>query len=724
MRFKALEIAQSRNAVKVTNDFSTIQEMYACNVFNDESMQTYLDKETYKSLKASIKDGTKISRETASQIAVGMKAWAMERGVSHYTHWFQPLTGTTAEKHDSFFEPDGERAVSKFSGDALVQQEPDASSLPSGGLRNTFEARGYTAWDPSSPAFIYENTSGKTLCIPTVFVSYTGEALDYKAPLLKSISLLDKAAMDVCQYFYNDVKKVSPSLGVEQEYFLVDKALFNQRPDLIMCGRTLFGYSAAKNQQMDDHYFGSIPDRVFNYMVDFENEALKLGIPLRTRHNEVAPGQYECAPQFEEINLAVDHNQLLMDLMDEVANRHGFKALFHEKPFGGMNGSGKHNNWSLMTDTGINLLSPGNNPLSNLSFLTFFVNTIKAFHDQADLIRASIASASNDHRLGANEAPPAIMSIFIGSTLTKVLEDLENNVKAKKGATADKTISIAQIPEILVDNTDRNRTSPFAFTGNKFELRAVGSSKSCASPMMVLNTAMANQLITFKEDVDALIGSKKMKKNEAILSVLRGYLKESKRILFEGNGYGDKWVKDAKGLGLSNLRDTPSALGAYVSDSTVEMMSKLGIFTKEELTARYHIELEDYVKKVQIEGRIIDDMTYTQVLPAAVKYQKILADNIIAMKGAGMAKAQIDASLEILEEVSGHANALKTKVDRMVEARKKANKMNDVEKQAKAYSSKVNAEFDDIRYHADKLERLVDDSLWTIPKYRELLHIK
>lgn len=723
MRFKALEIAQSRQPVKVSHKFSNIQEMYACNVFDDESMQAYLDKDTYKALKAAVSSGTKIGREMASQIAVGMKAWAMERGVTHYTHWFQPLTGTTAEKHDSFFEPDAGRAVSKFSGNSLVQQEPDASSLPSGGLRNTFEARGYTAWDPSSPAFIYENTSGKTLCIPTVFVSYTGEALDYKAPLLKSINLLDNAATSVCNYFYSDVKKVSASLGVEQEYFLVDKALYNQRPDLIMCGRTLFGYAAAKNQQMDDHYFGSIPDRVFNYMVEFEIEALKLGIPLRTRHNEVAPGQYECAPQFEDINLAVDHNQLLMDLMDEVANRHGFKVLFHEKPFAGINGSGKHNNWSLMTDTGINLLSPGNNPLSSLSFLTFFINTIKAFHDHADLLRASIASASNDHRLGANEAPPAIMSIFIGSTLTKVLEDMENDVKAPKGKTEDKTISIAQIPEILVDNTDRNRTSPFAFTGNKFELRAVGSSKSCASPMMVLNTAMANQLIEFKNDVDALI-NEGIKKNEAILTVLKEYLKDSKRILFEGNGYGEAWVEEAEKRGLSNLRDTPSALGAYVSEQTIKMMGDLGIFSKEELKARYHIELEDYLKKVQIEGRIIDDMTYTLVLPAALKYQKMLADNVIALKEAGMPKKQIEASIEVLEEVSDHINSLKTKVDRMVEARKDANKLDDIAKQAKAYSNKVNSEFDDIRYHADKLERLVDDSLWKIPKYRELLHIK
>ncbi|MCO4819679.1 MAG: glutamine synthetase III [Bacteroidetes bacterium] len=724
MRFKALEIALSRQPIEASRKFDSIQDMYAINVFNDDAMQSHLDKDTYKSLKKSVHDGTKISRSAATQIATGMKSWAMAKGVTHYTHWFQPLTGTTAEKHDSFFEPQDGRAVDKFSGDSLVQQEPDASSLPSGGLRNTFEARGYTAWDPSSPAFIYENTSGKTLCIPTVFVSYTGEALDYKAPLLKSIALLDKAATDVCKYFYSDVTKVGASLGVEQEYFLVDKALYNQRPDLIMCGRTLFGYAAAKNQQMDDHYFGSIPDRVFNYMVDFENEALKLGIPVRTRHNEVAPGQYECAPQYEEINLAVDHNQLLMDLMDEVANHHGFKVLFHEKPFAGINGSGKHNNWSLLTNTGVNLLSPGNNPLSNLSFVTFFINTIKAFHDNADLLRASIASASNDHRLGANEAPPAIMSIFIGSTLTKMLEDIENNVKATKGSPEDKTISIAQIPEILLDNTDRNRTSPFAFTGNKFELRAVGSSKSCASPMMVLNASMSHQLIQFKKDVDQRIAGQKEKKNDAILAVLRQYLKDSKRVLFEGNGYGDEWVVEAKKRGLSNLRDTPAALDAFISDQTVSMMNGLGIFKPQELKARHHIELEDYMKKVQIEGRIIDEMTYTHILPAALQYQKMVADNVNSLKASGIGKKQVDASMSVLEEVSEHINALKTKVDRMVEERKKANKLDSIEQQAKAYSAKVNSEFDDIRYHADKLERLVDDSLWSIPKYRELLHIK
>ncbi|MFT5157833.1 MAG: glutamine synthetase, partial [Bacteroidia bacterium] len=597
MRRKALEIVQSRKPVKVSNHFQSIQDLYSSNVFNDEAMVKYLEKEALKAVNNAINNRTKITRETASQVAMGMKSWAMEKGVTHYTHWFQPLTGSTAEKHDSFFEPQDGRAVSKFSGDALVQQEPDASSLPSGGLRNTFEARGYTAWDPSSPAFIYENTSGKTLCIPTIFVSYNGEALDYKAPLLKSLAALDTAATDVCKYFYGDVRKVKGSLGIEQEYFLIDKALYNQRPDLVMCGRTLFGYSAAKNQQMEDHYFGSISDRVFNYMVDFENEALKLGIPLRTRHNEVAPGQYECAPQFEEINLAVDHNQLLMDVMDEVANRHGFKVLFHEKPFAGVNGSGKHNNWSLVTNTGINLLSPGNNPESSLSFLTFFINTIKAVHDHADLIRASIASAANDHRLGANEAPPAIISIFIGSTLTEILNNIENNKKGAK-SNGEKIISIAQIPEILVDNTDRNRTSPFAFTGNKFELRAVGSSKNCSSSMTVLNSAMASQLIAFKADVDALIKGGKMKKNDAILSVLKSYLKKSKRILFEGNGYSDEWVVEAAKRGLNNFKDTPTALKAFTSKLTIDTMTSLGVLSKEELHARYHVKMEDYTKRI------------------------------------------------------------------------------------------------------------------------------
>jgi glutamine synthetase len=724
MRFSALAIAQSRKPYQSRHEAQPIEELYACNVFNDDTMLRYLDKDTYKSIKSAIEDHTKIDRDVASKIATGMKSWAMERGVTHYTHWFQPLTGTTAEKHDSFFEPEGGRAVSKFSGDSLVQQEPDASSLPSGGLRNTFEARGYTAWDPSSPAFIYENTNGKTLCIPTIFVSYNGQALDYKAPLLKSLSAIDKAATEVCKYFHTGVKKVGGSLGIEQEYFLVDKALYNQRQDLIMCGRTLFGYAAAKNQQMEDHYFGSIPDRVFNYMHDFEIEALKLGIPVRTRHNEVAPGQYECAPQFEEINLAVDHNQLLMDLMDDVANRHDFKVLMHEKPFAGINGSGKHNNWSLITNTGVNLLAPGHDPESNLSFLTFFVNTIKAVHDNADLIRASITSASNDHRLGANEAPPAIISIFIGSTLTELMENLEKGIKGPKEGNGNKTISIAQIPEILVDNTDRNRTSPFAFTGNKFELRAVGSSKNCSSPMTILNTAMADQLIQFKTAVDDLIKNKKTKKNVAILSVLSGYLKESKKVLFEGNGYSDDWVKEAKKRGLSNHQDTPTALKAYVSKHAIEIMTRHNIFTEEELNARYHIKLEDYIKKVQIEGRLIDNIAYTNILPVAMRSQKALSDTIISMKNAGLSKFSMKPHIEILKDISNHTTELKKAVDKMVSARKKANLIEGVEKRAKMYCDTVRSEFDDIRYHADKLERLVDDRIWELPKYRELLHIK
>lgn len=723
MRFKAIEIAQQRPARKVDLKGQSISQIFASNVFTADVMPSYLNKDALRSVKSAIDNGTKISREVADQVAVGMKAWAMERGASHFTHWFQPLTGSTAEKHDSFFEPHNGQAVAKFNGNDLVQQEPDASSLPSGGLRNTFEARGYTAWDPSSPVFIYENTSGKTLCIPTVFVSYNGQALDYKAPLLKSLSLLDSAATDVCKYFDSKIDKVEGSLGIEQEYFLVDKALYTQRPDLIMCGRTLFGYLSAKNQQMDDHYFGSIPDRVFNYMFEMEYEAHKLGIPLRTRHNEVAPGQYECAPQFEEINLAVDHNQLLMDLMDEVADKHGFKVLLHEKPFAGINGSGKHNNWSLITNTGVNLLSPGKDPNSNLSFLTFFVNTIKAVYDHADLLRASIATAGNDHRLGANEAPPAIISIFIGSTLSNVLNDLEKDRKPNKEDNSEKTISIAKIPEIMVDNTDRNRTSPFAFTGNKFELRAVGSAQNSAAPMTILNTAVANQLIRFKKNVDALI-KKKVSKKEAIIQVLKQDLKSSKKILFEGNGYGDEWVKEAAKRGLSNIIDTPSALGAIVSENTVDMMVSHQIFTKEELHARYDIQLEDYQKKIQIEGRLIDDIAYTRIFPPTSKYLCQLSDAVNALKEAGLDKKDLESHIEVIKEVNNHFQKLKSTVDEMVEERKKANKIEDNEKRALAYCNNVKSKFDDIRYHADKLERLVDDRLWEFPKYRELLFIK
>jgi glutamine synthetase len=722
MRFKAIEIAMERKTVPANVPTESVPEYFASYVFDDRSMQVYLSKEAYNAVRNAIKHGKQIDREVASHVASGMKRWAIDNGAAHYTHWFQPLTGLTAEKHDSLYEAENGVAMEKFSGTTLVQQEPDASSFPNGGLRNTFEARGYTAWDPSSPAFIYENTSGKTLCIPTIFVSYNGEALDFKAPLLKSLHLLDKVATSVCKLFDENINKVTASLGIEQEYFLVDRALYYARPDLLQCGRSLYGYAPAKGQQLDDHYFGSIPDRVINYMYDMEIEALKLGIPLKTRHNEVAPGQYECAPMYEEASLAIDHNQLLMDLMDEVARRHGFKVLFHEKPFAGINGSGKHNNWSLITDTGVNLLSPGSNPNTDLLFLTFFITTIKAVHDHADLIRASIASASNDHRLGANEAPPAIISIFIGSTLTKVLEDFENdvkNVKTKK----NKVINFAKIPEIQADNTDRNRTSPFAFTGNKFELRAVGSSQNSSSPITVLCAAVANQLIAFEKEVTDAI-SKGANKEDTILKLLKTYLNDSKKILFEGNGYSEQWVKEAEKRGLSNIKDTPSALDAFLSKSTIKLMTTNGIFTKEELHARHEINLEAYTKQIQIEGRLMGDIAFTRILPAVIKYQNEVANAIVSLKEAGLKTNATKTHLELLEEINDNFTGLKNAVDAMTNERRKANEIEDAKQKALAYCNKVKKHFDDIRYHADKLERLVADQLWELPKYREILFIK
>jgi glutamine synthetase len=722
MRFSALETVRDRKPVKVELPNADVRAFFAQNVFNEDSMKAYLNKEAFLAIRSAVDQAKPISRGMASQVANGMKRWAMDQGATHFTHWFQPLTGSTAEKHDSFYTPDGNSVIAKLTAGELVQQEPDASSLPSGGLRNTFEARGYTAWDPSSPAFIYENTSGKTLCIPTVFVSYTGEALDYKTPLLKSLNLVDNAATAVCKYFYKDVKKITASLGVEQEYFLIDRALYNARPDLILSGRTLFGYAAAKDQQMDDHYFGSIHDRVFNFMYDVEIESLKLGIPLRTRHNEVAPGQFECAPMFEEVNLAVDHNLLLMDLMEEIAEKHDFKVLLHEKPFAGINGSGKHNNWSLITDTGINLFDPGNSPESSLPFLTFFINTIKAVHEHADLLRASIADAGNDHRLGANEAPPAIMSIFIGSTLSKLLDNIEQNKKHEKDV--EKVINISKIPEILVDNTDRNRTSPFAFTGNKFEFRAVGSTKNCSSPMTVLNTAVADQLMQFTKDVDERISGKKMKKNDAILDVLRKYIKESKDILFEGNGYGQAWVEEAAKRGLSNIKDTPTCLKAFISDKSKELMSAHGILSSTELDARYDIRLENFHKTIQIEGRVIDELAYTHILPPVIEYQGLVADSINSLKMAGLPDSAIKSQMQVLEEISHHLNIFKELVDKMVDGRRAANKLQSTEELAQAYNKEVRSHFDDIRYHADKLEKLVDDNLWNLPKYREMLYLK
>ncbi len=723
MRFQAIQTAQSRKISKVKTDISDIPALFGSNVFGHDAMKEYLGKEAFKAVHEAIKTGLPIQRDVAQKIADGMKQWALEKGATSFSHWFQPLTGLTAEKHDSFYEVWDGKAIEKFSAGSLVQQEPDASSLPSGGLRNTFEARGYTAWDPSSPAFIMEKASGKTLCIPTIFVSYHGEALDYKAPLLKTMALLNKAATQVCNYFDKNVKHVGASLGIEQEYFLVDKAIYDARPDLIMTGRTVFGHAPARGQQMDDHYFGAIPSRVFNFMYDLELESMKLGIPLRTRHNEVAPGQYECAPMFEEINLAVDHNQLLMDLMEELGRKHGFKALLHEKPFAGINGSGKHNNWSLITDTGVNLLSPGSNPNANLQFLTFFINTIKAFHDSAPVLRASIASASNDHRLGANEAPPAIMSAFIGSTLTKVLNDFKSNKKtADKGADAE-VINIHNLPEILKDNTDRNRTSPFAFTGNKFEFRAVGSSENCGRPMIALNAAVASQLIQFKKDVDALVAKKK-KTEDAIHEVLKGYLKASEKVLFEGNGYSDEWAAEAEKRGLQNIKNSVDSLDSYLSKTADDIFVKTGIFTKEELHARYEIKLEDYVKKIQIEGRIMDELVYTHILPSALHYQKRLADTINSMLASGATKASVKGLTDLLNEMAGHTNGLKTSTDKMVDERKAANTITDTKKKAQAYCNKVKVSFDVIRRHADKLEHLIDDDLWKLPKYREILFVR
>ena len=704
-----------------------ISKLFASNVFTGRAMREYLSDEAFKSLNHSIKNGTKLDRKMADQIAAGMKAWAEERGVSHFTHWFQPLTGTTAEKHDSFFtiKSDG-TAIEIFDGDALIQQEPDASSFPNGGIRATFEARGYTAWDPSSPAFIMETAFGKTLCIPTIFIAYNGESLDYKAPLLKSISALGKAAVDVCQYFDKNVTKVTATLGWEQEYFVIDEALANARPDLVMCGRTLIGHSPAKGQQLDDHYFGSIPERFFAFMQDFEQESYKLGIPLRTRHNEVAPGQFECAPIYEEVNIAVDHNSLLMDVMARVAKRHKLKVLLHEKPFAGVNGSGKHNNWSLATDTGVNLLAPGKTPRTNLMFLTFFVNTIKAVHDYADLLRGAIAGAGNDHRLGANEAPPAIISAYLGSYLSKVLDHVESRVTENFTEADESTLRLdihKQIPELLMDNTDRNRTSPFAFTGNKFEFRAVGSSANCASPMLVLNTIVADTLKSFKKDVDAHI-AKGEKKEVALLHVLRQYIADSKNIRFEGDNYSQEWADEAARRGLSNFKTTPEALDAYISDKAKKVFYDNGIFTERELEARHDIMLEDYVKKVQIEARILGYLATNHVLPAAIEYQTKLAHNIKSLTDIGLAADSFAAQSKLIGVMAGHIQSINTNVEAMIEARKHANEEPGMHQRALMYCHKVKPYFDEIRYAADKLELIIEDKLWPLPKYRELLFLR
>ncbi|MDO1499911.1 glutamine synthetase III [Winogradskyella maritima] len=725
LRFQALKESYKHQPISIKEN-GRRSELFGQNVFNEATMRQYLTKEAFLSVMDATTRGSKIDRSVADHISTGMKEWAISKGVTHYTHWFQPLTGATAEKHDAFFETIGDGfAIEKFGGGQLVQQEPDASSFPNGGIRNTFEARGYTAWDPTSPAFIY----GTTLCIPTVFVAYTGEALDYKTPLLRALQAVDNASVAVCKYFDKNVKKVNASLGWEQEYFLIDSSLASSRPDITLTGRTLLGHSSAKGQQLDDHYFGTIPNRAMAYMRDLEHECMLLGIPVKTRHNEVAPNQFELAPIYEEANLAVDHNSLLMDVMKKVAERHHFKVLFHEKPFAGVNGSGKHNNWSLSTDTGVNLLSPGKTPMSNLQFLTFFINTIKAVRENEELLRASIASASNDHRLGANEAPPAIVSVFIGAQLTKVLEELECVTKGKlspQEKTDLKLNVVGKIPEILLDNTDRNRTSPFAFTGNKFEFRAVGSTANCAKPMTVLNSIVAKQLMEFKSEVDTLIDEKAMKKDDAVFNVLREYIKQSKDILFEGNGYGEAWEKEAKKRGLSNNKNTPEALKVKTLKKNIALFESLGVMNKIESEARYEIEMEEYILHIQIESRVLGDIARNHVVPTAVRYQNMLIENVKGLKeiyGTGFKKLAKE-QMSLIEEISDHIEAINSAVTEMTEMRKKANVKSDLGKRADDYCKNVKPFMDTIRYHCDKLELLIDDELWPLTKYRELLFTK
>src|SRR5665647_1716224 len=691
LRFKALEILCTRKPIAVKREENLTSDYYGMLVFDRPKMKKYLSKESYKGIIDAIDNGTTIDRKIADQVAIGMKAWAMENGATHYTHWFHPLTDGTAEKHDAFIDhSELGGVVESFSGKLLAQQEPDASSFPSGGIRNTFEARGYTAWDVSSPAFIV----GTTLCIPTIFISYTGEALDYKAPLLKVINAVDKAAVDVCQYWDKNVTQVTANLGWEQEYFLVDEALFIARPDLVLTGRTLMGHSSAKDQQLEDHYFASIPERVAMFMIDLENEAYKLGIPVKTRHNEVAPNQFELAPIFEEVNLANDHNQLVMDLMNKIARHHGFRVLLHEKPFAGINGSGKHNNWSLSTNTGVNLYSPGKNPKSNIQFLTFIVNTIKAVYDNQDLLRASIVSASNSHRLGANEAPPAIISTFLGTEVSAML-----------------------------DNTDRNRTSPFAFTGNRFEFRAVGSSANCASAMIALNSVVAAQLIQFKKDVDKLIDAN-VKKDEAIFQVLKRYIKECKPVRFDGNGYSQEWAEEAERRGLTNIKSVPIALDAYLNKNSRKVFESLGIFNEKELEARVEVEYEKYVKKIQIEARVLGDLAINHIVPTAINYQTMLIENVKGLKlifSDEEFNELAGARKDLIREISNHISNIKSKTKEMIEARKVANVIEHSREKALDYEQNVKPYLEDIRYHIDKLELVVDNELWPLPKYRELL---
>jgi len=717
LRFEALKRTGERIPVKITPPADKVSDYFGSYSFGVEAMKASLSADAFNKVMESIEKGKKVDLETADAVAAAVKAWAMNKGITHYTHWFQPLTGATAEKHDSFF--DASKGLESFKGTALVQQEPDASSFPSGGIRSTFEARGYTAWDPSSPIFIF----GHTLCIPTIFVSYTGEALDYKAPLLKALGAVDKAATKVCKLFDRNVNSVHASLGVEQEYFVVDEALYNARPDLVMTKRTVFGHAPARGQQLDDHYFGSISPRVFDFMRDFEFEALRLGIPVSTRHNEVAPGQFEVAPLFEEVNVAVDHNQLLMDLMNKVAIRHNLKVLFHEKPFAQMNGSGKHNNWSLITNTGVNLYQPSSSARDNLQFLTFLVCTIKAVYEYADILRASISSSGNDFRLGANEAPPAIISVFIGSQLSAVLDELENNgnITVEKGENMYMKLGIDKIPEIILDNTDRNRTSPFAFTGNKFELRAVGAEANSAAPMTALNTMMAKQLAEFHDDVQSKIDNGE-EKRMAIVAVLRDYIKSSKDVRFEGDNYSDAWVNEAKKRGLSNIKDTPRALDALLSEKSNTIFSSNNVMTHREMEARVEILLENYIKKVQIESRVMGDLAMNHIVPTAIKYQNKLVENANGLKGLGIENTSV---VKTIETIAGHIDTIKREVANMIEERKRVNKIEDTREQAIAYCDDVKEKyFDKIRYAVDKLELFVDNQDWPLVKYRELLFIK
>lgn len=721
LRFNALNSVQNKKPLQVAENGKR-SELFAINVFNEVAMRQLMTRDAFDAVMNAIQYGTKIDRRVADQVAASMRDWAISKGATHYTHWFQPLTGGTAEKHDAFFEPiTRDSAIERFSGNQLVQQESDASSFPNGGIRNTFEARGYTAWDPSSPPFVY----GTVLCIPTIFIAYTGEALDNKTPLLKALSAIDQAATEVARYFDKNVSKVTCTLGCEQEYFLIDRTLANTRPDLMITGRTLLGHEAAKGQQLDDHYLGAIPSRVLAYMRDLEQECLLLGIPVKTRHNEVAPNQFELAPIFGEANLAVDQNSLLMDVMRKVAERHDFVVLFHEKPFAGVNGSGKHNNWSLVTDTGVNLFAPSKTPQKNLQFLTFFICTIKAVHEYEPLLRASVASATNDYRLGANEAPPAIVSVFIGEQLNKVLDALENmsgEEVSGKDKTELKLNVVGKIPDLFLDTTDRNRTSPFAFTGNKFEFRAVGSKANCGKPMMVLNTIVAKQFIDFKKEVDSLIEGG-MKKEDAIFRVLRAYVKSSKAIRFEGDGYSKAWEEEAARRGLSNHKTTPEALRENITDKAIALFEEMGVLSKVELIARYEIALEEYVKTVQIESRVLGDIARNHVVPTAVRYQNTLIENVRGLKEIfGDAYQEVASEqIDLIRHISEHIKVIHSTVEAMIEARKRANHLATFVERADAYCNEVKPFFDEIRYHCDKLELMIDDELWTLTKYRELL---